>query len=53
MATVDYNRETKQPFDLSVVSTFAVPTGVDDAAFNRDGRYFAVALDNEERDPYL
>jgi hypothetical protein len=47
-APVEYNPEIKQTLDLSVVSTFAVPAGVQCVAFSRDGRYFAVGLRNEE-----
>jgi hypothetical protein len=48
LAPVEYNPELKQTLDLSVVSTFAVPAGVESVAFSRDGRYFAVGLRNEE-----
>jgi hypothetical protein len=47
-APVEFNPEIKQTLDLSVVNTFAVPVGVECAAFSRDGRYFAVGLFNEE-----
>jgi hypothetical protein len=36
---VEYNPEIKRTLDLSVVSTFAVPAGVQSAAFNQDGRF--------------
>jgi hypothetical protein len=52
MAPVEYNREIKQPLNLSVVSTFAVPDAVTSVNFSRDGRYFAVALLNEETHIY-
>jgi hypothetical protein len=45
---IAYNREIKQPLDLSVVGIFAVPDAVTSATFSRDGWYFAVALFNEE-----
>jgi hypothetical protein len=52
MAPVEYNPEIKKPLDLSVVSILAVPAGVTSVTFSRDGRYFAVALTNEETHIY-
>jgi hypothetical protein len=39
LPTAEYNLEIKQTLDLSVVSTFAVPSEVTSAAFSRGGRY--------------
>jgi hypothetical protein len=52
MAPVEYNREIKPPLDLSVVSIVSVPAAVFSVTFSRDGRYFAVALYNEETHIY-
>jgi hypothetical protein len=46
--SVEYNPEIKRTLDLSVVSTFAVPAGVQCVTFSRDGRYFAASLYNED-----
>jgi hypothetical protein len=52
MAAVEYNGKIKQPLDLSMVSTFAVPDAVTSVNFSRDGRYFAVAVYNDETHIY-
>jgi hypothetical protein len=52
MAPVEYNGEIKQPLDLSVVNIVEVPAAVFSVTFSRDGRYFAVALYNEETHIY-